>query len=164
MSTVDARSYDATPVAPVVQWSDHDLHGHVVQFYEEDAALLDSIARFIATALEAGDAAVAIATPAHRDGLRQRLVARGVDVESAIRRCQFIALDAADTLSKFMRDGSPDPERFADVVGSAFDRTRAAPGVAVGRVVAFGEMVALLWAQGKPEAALAAVCLSHRRF
>ncbi len=154
MSTVDARSYDATPVAPVVQWSDHDLHGHVAQFYEEDAALLDSIARFIATALEAGDAAVAIATPAHRDGLRQRLVARGVDVESAIRRCQFIALDAADTLSKFMRDGSPDPERFADVVGSVFDRTRAAPGVAVGRVVAFGEMVALLWAQGKPEAAL----------
>jgi PAS domain S-box-containing protein len=64
-----------------------------------------------------------------------------------------VALDAADTLSKFMRDGSPDPRAFANVVGGVFDRARAVAGVGP-RVAAFGEMVALLWAEGKPEAAI----------
>jgi len=154
MSTINNRGYDGATLAPVGQWPDHDHHGHVVQFYAEDAALLDSIAHFIATALEAGDAAVAIATHSHRDGLKQRLAARGIDVERAIRRGKFIPLDATETLSKFMRDGSPVPQAFAEVVGSVFDRARAAVGVGPGRVVAFGEMVALLWAQGKPEAAI----------
>ncbi len=154
MSTINPRGYDVTPLAPLVQWPDHDHHGHVVQFYAEDAALLDSIARLISTALEAGDAAVAIATQSHRDGLKQRLAARGVDVEGVIRRGRFIPLDAAETLSKFMRDGSPVPEAFAEVVGGAFDRARAGLGARPGRIVAFGEMVALLWGQGKPEAAI----------
>jgi PAS domain S-box-containing protein len=154
MSTINPRSYDVTPLAPLVRWPDHDHHGHVVQFYAEDAALLDSIARFIATALEAGDAAVAIATDSHRDGLKQRLAARGIDVEAAIRRGKFIPLDAAETLSKFMSDGAPVPEAFAEVVGAVFDRARATLHARPGRVVAFGEMVALLWGQGKPEAAI----------
>ena len=154
MSTINSRGYDVAPLAPLVRWPDHDHHGHVVQFYAEDAALLDSIARFIATALEAGDAAVTIATQSHRDGLKQRLTARGVDVEGAIRRGKFIPLDAAETLSKFMRDGAPSPQAFAEVVGAVFDRARAAVGVGRRRVVAFGEMVALLWAQDEPEAAI----------
>lgn len=153
MSTMNARDYEISPLAPRVQWPDADHHGHVVQFYAEDAALLDSIARFIATALEAGDTAVVIATQAHRDGLRQRLADRGLDVEGAIRRGHFMALDAGDTLSKFMRDGSPDPRAFANVVGGVFDRARAVAGVGPRRVAAFGEMVALLWAE-KPEAAI----------
>ena len=154
MSTMNARDYEISPLAPRVQWPDADHHGHVVQFYAEDAALLDSIARFIATALEAGDTAVVIATQAHRDGLRQRLADRGLDVEGAIRRGHFMALDAGDTLSKFMRDGSPDPRAFANVVGGVFDRARAVAGVGPRRVAAFGEMVALLWAEGNPEAAI----------
>ena len=154
MSTMNARDYEISPLAPRVQWPDADHHGHVVQFYAEDAALLDSIARFIATALEAGDTAVVIATQAHRDGLRQRLADRGLDVEGAIRRGHFMALDAADTLSKFMRDGSVDPRAFTNVVGGVFDRARAVAGVGPRRVAAFGEMVALLWAEGNPEAAI----------
>jgi PAS domain S-box-containing protein len=154
MSTINPQGYDVAPLAPVVQWSDHDDHGHVVQFYTQDAALLDSIASFIATALKAGDAAVAIATQSHREGLEQRLTAWGVDVEGAIRRHKFFLLDAAETLSKFMRDGAPVSQAFAEIVGGVFDRARAASGAKPGRVVAFGEMVALLWGQGKPEAAL----------
>ena len=154
MSTINTRGYDVAPLAPLVQWPDHDHHGHVVQFYAEDAALLDSIARFVATALEAGDAAVAIATHSHRDGLKQRLTARGIDVEGAIRRGKFIPLDAAETLSRFMRDGAPVAQAFVEIVGGVFDRARAAFGARPGRIVAFGEMVALLWGQGKPEAAI----------
>ena len=41
-------------LAPPAQWHDHDSHGHVVQFYTEDAALLGAISRLIGTALERG--------------------------------------------------------------------------------------------------------------
>src|SRR5438128_12400917 len=49
-----------------------------------------------------------------------------------------------------MIDGSPDPERFAEVIGSII--TRAAKGRCHVRI--FGELVALLWADGKRAAAL----------
>ena len=143
-----------TPVAPPAQWHDHDSHGHVVQFYTEDAALLGAISRFIGTALAAGDAAVVIATKTHRDGLFQRLKERGFDVASSIRQRRLIAVDAAETLSRFMRDGWPDAACFASVIGGFFDQIGAVTGTQELRVVAFGEMVALLWAEGKHEAAL----------
>jgi len=37
-------------------------HRHEVQFYSDDAVLLDTFARFIAVALKAGDAAIVVAT------------------------------------------------------------------------------------------------------
>ena len=45
-----------------------------MQFYSEDEVLLDEVSRFIGTALGAGDAAIVIATPPHREGLAQRLI------------------------------------------------------------------------------------------
>jgi PAS domain S-box-containing protein len=155
MSLLNPPSYEVSPVAPLVHWPDHGHQEHVVQFYAEDAALLDSISEFIGTALEAEDAAVVIATQLHRDGLSQRLMARGLDVASAIRRGQYIALDASETLSQFMREGSPDAVAFANIVGDVFERARAAAnGGRSPCVAAFGEMVALLWARGNPQAAL----------
>ena len=143
-----------SPLAPPAQWHDHDSHGHVVQFYTEDAALLAAMSRFIGTALGAGDAAVVIATKAHRDALSQQLKERGFDVAGSVRQRRLIAVDAAETLSRFMRDGWPDAARFASVIGGFFDQIRAATSTEGSRVVAFGEMVALLWAEGKPEAAI----------
>ncbi len=142
------------PLAPPAQWHDHDSHGHVVQFYTEDAALLGAVSRFIGTALGAGDAAVVIATKAHRDALSQQLKERGFDVAVAVRQGRLIAVDAAETLFRFMRDDWPDAACFATVVGGFFDQISAVTGAERSRVVAFGEMVALLWAEGKPEAAI----------
>jgi PAS domain S-box-containing protein len=155
MGIINTPAYEVSTLAPWVRWADHDHPAHVVQFYTEDGALLDSLDRFIGTALEAGDAAVVIATQVHRDGLSERLMTKGFDVAGALRRGQYIALDAEQTLSQFMRDGWPDAARFADVVGQVFDRARAATYMGdTPRVAAFGEMVALLWAQGYPEQAL----------
>ena len=142
------------PLAPPARWHDHDSHGHVVQFYTEDAALLGAISRFIGTALGAGDAAVVIATRAHRDGLFLQLQERGFDVSGAVRQGRLIAVDAAETLSRFMRDGWPDASSFASVVGGFFDQIRAVTSTGQPRVAAFGEMVALLWAEGNSEAAI----------
>ena len=68
-------------------------------------------------ALGAGDSAVVIATKAHRDGLAQRLRARGFDLSTARLRGQYVALDAAETLSEFMVDGWPDEGRFTTLMG-----------------------------------------------
>jgi len=38
MSTIITSEYDASPLAPRVQWPDHEHHEHAVQFYAEDAA------------------------------------------------------------------------------------------------------------------------------
>src|SRR4029077_14537736 len=91
---------------------------------------------------------------AHRDGLSLLLKERGLDVAGAVRQGRLIAVDAAETLSRFMRDGWPDAACFASVIGGFFDQITTATGTERPRVAAFGEMVAMLWAEGKPEAAI----------
>jgi len=137
-----------------MHWADHKHAAHVVQFYGEDRFLLDELSRFIGNALGAGEPAVVIATKEHRDGLNQRLQNWGLDTARAIAQGRYMPLDAADTLSKLMHAGSPDPARFAEVVGSAIATVEAASQGEPGPVAAFGEMVALLWAEGKFEAAM----------
>jgi signal transduction histidine kinase len=128
---------------------------HSVQFYGEDSSLLEESSRFIGTHLVTGDAAVVIATKAHRDGIAQRLESRGLDLFVAVAKGRYIALDAAETLARFMRNGRPDAKLFGDVIGGILAKAAAAttggdaPGIA-----AFGEMVALLWAEGNAEAAV----------
>jgi MEDS: MEthanogen/methylotroph, DcmR Sensory domain len=129
-------------------------HRHEVQFYSDDTALLDSLVRFVAVALEAGDVAIAVATRSHRDGILQRLKARGLDVGAAIKDRRYIPLDAADTLSRFMVNGMPDADRFCEVVGGLVE-TAAKRGKAEDpRPAIFGEMVALLLAEGNVDATI----------
>ena len=128
--------------------------GHTVQFYGEDGVLLDGLSRFIGDSLETEGSAVVVATAVHREGLIRRLEARGIDIAAAIERDNFIVLDAVETLSKFMLEGWPDPVRFAEVIGSIITRAKEAACDANGRLAIFGEMVAILWAQGKFDAAV----------
>jgi signal transduction histidine kinase len=152
MSTCKVPGLEAPFVPPVSQIPDKHT-GHSVQFYADDSFLLDGLTRFIGTALGAGDAAIALATPAHREALERRLQARGLSTAKSIRQGRFIVLDAAETLQKFMVEGFPDQARFRELLSSTVARARAAvePGA---RVVAFGEMVALLWEDGKHDAAI----------
>jgi signal transduction histidine kinase/CheY-like chemotaxis protein len=132
------------------QPSDISVNGHAVQLYEHEAFLLDSVTDYIGSALAASSAGILIATPPHRDGVAQRLTARGLDVVGAGAQGRYVALDARDTLTRFMVDGWPDPARFDDTIGTLISKTQErAP-----RIHAFGEMVALLWAEGNREAAI----------
>jgi signal transduction histidine kinase/ActR/RegA family two-component response regulator len=137
-------------LAPRSDWSEMRESEHFAQFYETDGCLLDSLSGYIGAGLSAGEAAIVVATPAHRAGLEERLREYGLDVDSARASGQYVALDAAETLSTFMHDRSPEPGRFAEVIG------RIIAGAAAGgtRVRAFGEMVALLWAEGNQAAAI----------
>jgi hypothetical protein len=127
-----------------VFWGEISPSEHLVEFYDEDGAFLDTLEGFIGGGLRKGDSAIVIATPAHLESLGRRLRSQGLDVDAACSRDQYIALDAEYTLSQFMRKGWPDDELFGECVRGILDRTRQ-----LGRPVrAFGEMVALLWAQG----------------
>jgi PAS domain S-box-containing protein/excisionase family DNA binding protein len=129
-------------------WDTQQMAGseHIVQLYETDASLLDAVAGFIGAALRAGDAGIVVATQPHRDGLQERLRAQGLDMGDG----RYVALDATETLSRFMGYGMPDPARFADVIGGVVE------GAARGgrRVRVFGEMVALLVADRNQAAAV----------
>src|SRR5262245_43999970 len=142
---------------PPADWGDAGTSDHVVLVYEADAHLVDAVSHFVTTGLVAGEAAIVIATPPHREQLDARLRAHGVDLATVCAQGQYIALDAAQTLAQFMVDGWPDAQRFADVVGDLVARTRGQ----YPHVRAFGEMVALLWAAGHGDAALRLEALWH---
>jgi PAS domain S-box-containing protein len=123
---------------------------HFVQFYETDEFLIDSVNGFVAAALDAGNSSLVIATLEHRVAIERKLTASGISVAAAIESGQYVALDAADTLSKLMADGLPSPLLFQQYLGGIVSRL-AQDGR---RVHAFGEMVALLWANGNRHAAI----------
>jgi DNA-binding NarL/FixJ family response regulator len=130
------------------------VRNHEVQFYSDDASILVGLTRFIEAALEAGSAVIVVATESHRNGLSQRLQARNVGVAAAIEQGRYIPLDAAETLSTFMESAGPNWERFLSTFGALI---RCAETVAEGkhkRVVVFGEMVAVLCAEGRMKAAI----------
>jgi signal transduction histidine kinase len=137
-------------LAPRTAWSDVGECEHFVQFYEADGFLLDSLGDFIGAAISAGEAAIVVATPAHLEGLEAHLRKKGLDVTAAAAGGQLILRDAAETLSTFMAGQSPDAELFAERIGDLI--TRATEGRP--RLRIYGEMVALLWAEGNYDAAI----------
>ncbi len=129
-------------------------HVHTVQFYGEDGALFHELRGYIGSALISGSSAIVIATEGHIAGLARTLHAHGIDIRKAEAENRYFALNATEVMSGFIQDGHPDRVRFEEVVGSLI--ARAAQGARDEHrcVVAFGEMVALLWAEGREEAAL----------
>jgi DNA-binding NarL/FixJ family response regulator len=127
---------------------------HEVAFYSDDLSLLHHFTKFAVAALTAGNAVIVIATESHRRGLLQRLRERGPDIAAAIERGGYVALDAADTLSRSMRSGRLDPARFLRLFGDFIEKMTAAEEGRPARVIVLGECGELLWAEGNPEAAI----------
>lgn len=126
-----------------------DVAQHVVTVYDRDDDLTAAVAQHVAEGLDAGERVVVLATPAHRAAVRALLKQQGTDGRRAVDSGRYLDVDAAEALSAFVTGGRIDEARFEDTIGGLLDRA-AAGGHAV-RV--FGEMVALLWADG--DAALA---------
>ena len=124
---------------------------HAVQFYEKDSSLIEALGQHIGAALKSGDTAIVVATKEHRKALAEELRLRKINITAAINAGHFIQLDAAATLARFMVDGGPDKERFENTIGALVGRARASLKTG-GRLAVFGEMVAILWADGHREA------------
>jgi hypothetical protein len=127
-----------------VFWGEVAPCEHLVQFYSDESRFMATLGRYVEDGLRAGEGVVVIATASHVSTLEARLTARGVDLAAHRASGAFIALDAASTLGAFMRDGWPDEALFEITIQGVLAKASEGPR----RVRAFGEMVALLWAQG----------------
>ncbi|HEV2132724.1 MAG TPA: MEDS domain-containing protein [Terracidiphilus sp.] len=133
-----------------VFWGEMAPSDHIAHFYEDEESFLATLAGFVAEGMEKGESAIVIATPRHLAGLEQRLTKSGIDLASALLDERYIVLDAEAALATFMRRNWPDDQLFAEMVGNLIRRaSRKGRGVR-----AFGEMVALLWANGQREATI----------
>lgn len=128
--------------------------GHVVQFYTDDAVLLDELGVLLGAALGADESAVAVMTKSHRTGLEKRLIAQGIDTCEAMKNGRLAIFDANQALGQFMDAVGPSRERFLLQFGNIVRRAEAAALAKSRPVVVFGEMVAVLWAQKKYDAAI----------
>ncbi len=115
-----------------------------MRFSDDEAALSAEVGAYLAQARDGGTAII-IGTPERLQAVLALLDGTGPFPEG-----RLIALDAAATLRRFMVDDRPDPSLFDAVVG---DLVRAAAQQS-GQVLAYGEMVALLCAQGLYNAAI----------
>ncbi len=123
---------------------------HVVKFYEHDRDLVEAVAPYLVAGILAGQGTIVIATKAHRHALESGIRARGIDVARASTSGTFHALDAEDTMSRFLLEGRVDPAAFDEVIGELVRTVHRSSG----SVRAYGEMVALLWEMGNVPVAI----------
>jgi hypothetical protein len=130
-----------------------ETHHHAVQFYRNEDSLFATVAGFLSEGLVTHQPAVVIATLPHRAAIEEHLCGRLINCAKARRDGDLVMLDAEETLGQFMIGDKPDPELFEKNVGVII--RQAVEGRAGMGARAYGEMVDLLWKQGRTEAALA---------
>jgi hypothetical protein len=122
---------------------------HVVQLYGEDDQLLTrNVSRYLAEGLRRGDGLVVVATPEHTSALVRHL---GEEEPRLAREAagagRLVYLDALETLARLLDGGRPEEQRFRTVIGTVLQSVRARSTTGSSR--AFGEMVSLLWDDGR---------------
>jgi hypothetical protein len=126
---------------------------HLLQLYNEDIGVLArNAAAYVCEGLKLGEPALLVAMPAHLEAFWREFERNGVSADDAERTGKLVTLDASETLSRIVRYGRPDRNRFRQVIGVLADRIRRQTGAS--RIRAYGEMVGLLWNAGQSAAAL----------
>jgi PAS domain S-box-containing protein len=127
---------------------------HSVHLYEVEATFVEHLGQFVGTALGAGGSCLVVATRDHRQLLSDHLSECGFDLPSAVRMGRYLALDAREILDQFLIEAWPDAELFERTIEPLLAQVESGLARRDGPVAVFGEMVALLWAEGKTEAAI----------
>ena len=145
MSLQKVTSTDWQHAMADVFWGEIASCDHVVQIYENDNIFLDALSGFVGGGINAGDCCIIIATTNHLRALDERLTSYGIQVHDLISEKRYFPLVAEEVLDQFMVDGWPDEVQFnrtiSNILHQCTENNR--------KVRAFGEMVALLWAEGK---------------
>jgi hypothetical protein len=126
--------------------------GHHVQFYENEEFLRTEVGNFLADGVRVGQPIIVIATAPHRKAFASRMRSRGIEPDDLVLGRDAVWLDAHDTLSAFMEGGQPNAELFEATVGNVFEKLITNRKYVIVR--AYGEMVDLLWSEGKSKAAI----------
>jgi MEDS: MEthanogen/methylotroph, DcmR Sensory domain len=139
---------------------------HAVQFYRSDESLFSTVGGFLAEGLVAEQPCIVIGTEPHCAGILAQLERRTIDVDRARHNGDLMVLDAHEILEMFLLGGMPSAELFEQHIGALIEQARA--GRARSIVRAYGEMVDILWKDGRFDAALALelmwnkLALTHR--
>jgi PAS domain S-box-containing protein len=124
----------------------------LVQFYQSEAFLSETVGRFVVEGLVDGEFVFAVATHAHRRMLCEHLRNSGFDVPRLQQLGRLALFDAREVLDAFMCDGQPDAQLFQSALGTLMaEHARDRPGV---RIRAYAEMADLLWKDGNTSAAM----------
>jgi hypothetical protein len=127
------------------------VNRHFAQLHRDPQALTDAVTLYLQTGLRRGNGVVVIATPVHTEMFLDRLREDELDPAVFLKSGQLELHDAELTLRKFMRNDEPDWDDFRRAIGAVFERVRA---FGRGTTRAYGEMVNVLWQEGKKEAAI----------
>lgn len=128
---------------------------HSVQFYDTDDALITRLCATVCSGLLNGDSVLIVATKKHRDQLVRALHRLEVDGSRYEAEKRLTLCDAQKTLGKFMVKGFPDADLFFSTLGTLVEDARKVARQHDRGLVAFGEMVAVLWEEGNKAGALA---------
>ena len=123
---------------PVVSSSEHHL-----QLFDSSKSLAETVSAFLIGGLQRNENAIVVATPEHRELLSECLDRAGWNVRKLVVANRLFVADAVQTLDKFMRQDTPSPIAFDEVVGTIVTRMSAGK-----RVWIYGEMVDVLAARG----------------
>ena len=126
-------------------WGEIAPTEHVVQVYENDQVFIDTLAGFVGSGINEGDSIIIIATQSHISDLDAKLKSFGIHVDALKSDDKYVTLDARETLERFMIDGWPDARLFYQTISAIIERVQKKNK---SKIRAFGEMVALLWADG----------------
>ena len=127
-------------------------HHHAVQFYGNDDSLFTTVGQFLSEGLVAGHPAIIIATRPHNEAIARELASRLIDVEAATTAGDLHFLDADAMLATFMTGDIPNPGKFRYHVGGLIKQALGNRPATIVR--AYGEMVDVLWKQGREDAAI----------
>lgn len=126
---------------------------HSVHFYEHDEALIARLHNIVTSSLEGGSSVLIVASKEHRDQLAAAMDESGSKI-SKLAKQHLQMFDAKEMLAKFMVNGHPSDRRFRESVGKLIMESRVAAKNERRGLTVFGEMVAILWAEGNKVGAL----------
>ena len=138
--SISAADVPASEIAPHADWTDMNRTDHFVQIYESDSFLVRSVAEYVIHGIRTGETCIVVATPEHRQAIKELVTQFCAELNTTDR---YIELDARETLVKFACE-KLDRTLFDEVIGGLVRHAAAR-----GPVRIFGEMVALLLADGR---------------
>ena len=127
------------PELPVVVHGSTTPKRHGVHLYRVDEEIVASVTDVFEAALDAGQGLLLVATADHRMAIEAEMRARGLQLDPG----WYQAVDAAETLDRFLVDGAPHRHLFRAVVGNMVEDLASRRPLCI-----YGEMVNLLWEQG----------------
>ena len=124
---------------------------HFAQFHRDNAGLADAVTLFIDAGLQRGTGVIVIASNSNMPLFEERLLGAGIDIGAFDRAGQLRLLSAEAVMSQFMRGGMPDWTDFRRTMSPILEGVQK---FGQSSTRAYGEMVNLLWKDGRQVAAV----------